>query len=58
MYIFTKENKKILDFTGGLGVLNHGHNNKRIMNLCSSFASIFNGIHKLVFSPYLDSFVT
>ena len=30
-YIYTKKGKKILDFTGGFGVLNHGHNNKRII---------------------------
>ena len=28
-YIFTKV-EKILDFTGGFGVLNHGHNNQGI----------------------------
>ena len=54
MYIFTKKNKKILDFTGGLGVLNHGHNNKRIMNTRIEFAKKSKmEVHKLVFSPYL-----
>ena len=30
-FIFTKSGKKIYDFTGGIGVLNHGHNNERIL---------------------------
>ena len=30
-YIYTKKGKKILDFTGGFGVLNHGHNHDRIL---------------------------
>ena len=29
--IYTKNGKKIYDFTGGIGVLNHGHNNERIL---------------------------
>ena len=29
--IFTNKNKKILDFTGGIGVLNHGHNHPKIL---------------------------
>ncbi|MHB8155481.1 MAG: aspartate aminotransferase family protein [Candidatus Omnitrophota bacterium] len=31
MYIYTEGGKKILDFSGGLSVLNHGHNHPRIM---------------------------
>ena len=31
--IFTKKNKKILDFTGGIGVLNHGHNHPKILKI-------------------------
>ena len=31
MYMYTRDDKKILDFTGGLGVLNHGHNHPRIL---------------------------
>lgn len=31
MYIYTEEGKKILDLSGGLSVLNHGHNHPRIM---------------------------
>ena len=31
MYIYTVDGRKILDFTGGLSVLNHGHNHPRIL---------------------------
>ena len=30
-YIYLKNKKKILDLTGGYGVLSHGHNNSRII---------------------------
>ena len=54
MYIYTNDNKKILDFTGGLGVLNHGHNNSRIKNTRINFVKNDKmEVHKLVFSPYL-----
>ena len=32
LYIYTESGKKVFDFTGGLGVLNHGHNHPRILN--------------------------
>ena len=54
MYIYTSDNKKILDFTGGLGVLNHGHNNSRIKNARINFVKNDKmEVHKIVFSPYL-----
>ena len=31
MYIYTRDGKKILDLTGGIGVLNHGHNDEKIL---------------------------
>ena len=31
MYIYTKNGKKIHDFTGGISVLNLGHNHPRIL---------------------------
>lgn len=31
MYIHTSDGRKILDITGGIGVLNHGHNHPRIL---------------------------
>ena len=38
MYYKTESGKKILDFTGGVGVLNHGHNNQRILDLRKKFS--------------------
>ena len=32
VYIYTTDGKKILDFTGGLGVLGLGHNHKNIIS--------------------------
>ena len=32
----TKDGKKILDFSGGIGVLNHGHNNEEILSALNS----------------------
>ena len=37
MYIYTENGKKILDFTGGFGVLNHGHNHDRIISIRKNF---------------------
>ena len=31
VWIYTKNNGKILDVTGGIGVLSHGHNHPRIL---------------------------
>ena len=31
-YIFLKNGRKIIDFTGGIGVLGHGHNNEKILS--------------------------
>ena len=54
MHIYTSDNKKILDFTGGNGVLNHGHNNTRIKNARINFVKNDKmEVHKIVFSPYL-----
>ena len=36
-YIYTQKGKKILDFTGGFGVLDHGHNHDRILNVRKDF---------------------
>ena len=37
MYIYTKGGKKILDFTCGVGVLGHGHNHPRIIEVRKKF---------------------
>ena len=52
-FLFTN-NKKILDLTGGIGVLNHGHNNTRILDERISFQKEKRmEVHKLFFSQYL-----
>ena len=52
-YIYSK-NKKILDLTGGIGVLNHGHNHPRIITERIKFQSEKRmEVHKLFFSQYL-----
>ncbi|SVE18462.1 uncharacterized protein METZ01_LOCUS471316, partial [marine metagenome] len=32
VWLYTGNNEKILDVTGGIGVLSHGHNHPRILN--------------------------
>ena len=48
------KNKKIIkDFTGGIGVLNHGHNHPRILKVRKEFNLNKNvEVHKNFFSPY------
>lgn len=54
LYIYTENNKKIYDFTGGIGVLNHGHNHPRILKVREDFAKKKRmEVHKNYFSPYL-----
>lgn len=53
-YITTKGKKKILDFTGGFGVLNHGHNNQRIIKTRIEFQNKKKvEVHKNFLCPYL-----
>ena len=37
VWLYTKNNEKILDVTGGIGVLSHGHNHPRILNARLNF---------------------
>ena len=54
MYMFTRNGKKILDFTGGLGVLSHGHNHPRILAARIKFQQEKRvEVHKVIFSPYM-----
>lgn len=54
IYIYTYDNKKIYDFTGGIGVLNLGHNHKRILKVRKEFAEKKKmEVHKNYFSPYI-----
>jgi len=53
-YIYTNQNKKILDFTGGLGVLNIGHNNPKIISERINYQkSKRMEVYKNYLSPYL-----
>ncbi len=53
-FIYTKSGKKIYDFTGGIGVLNHGHNNERILKIRNNFSEAKKmEVHKNYFSPYV-----
>ena len=54
MYIYTRDGKKILDLTGGIGVLNHGHNDEKILKARIKYQNEKRmEVHKLVFSPYI-----
>lgn len=54
VWIYTKNNQKILDVTGGIGVLNHGHNHPRILEARINFQKKKRmEVHKTIFSPYL-----
>lgn len=54
MYVYTDTGKKILDFTGGIGVLNHGHNHPRILAARKWFEDNKKmEVHKNYFSKYV-----
>ena len=54
MFIYTKDKRKIYDFTGGISVLNLGHNHPRILAARSKFnESKHMEVWKLFLSPYL-----
>ena len=54
IYIYTKNGEKILDFTGGIGVLNHGHNHPRILKARQQFQSEKRmEVHRNYFSQYI-----
>ena len=53
MYLYN-DKKKVLDFTGGFGVLNHGHNHQRILSVRKKFLEENRlEVHKIIFSKYL-----
>ncbi|MCE7082163.1 aspartate aminotransferase family protein [Streptomyces sp. ST2-7A] len=53
-YIHTRDGRRILDFTGGVGVLNHGHNHPRVLAARQRFQERRRmEVHKTYFSPYL-----
>ena len=52
--IYLKSGRVILDFTGGIGVLNHGHNHPRILEARVNFQRKKRlEVHKNFFSPYI-----
>lgn len=54
VWIYTKSGRKILDFTGGVGVLNHGHNHPAILKARKEYQEKKRmEVHKNFFSPYL-----
>jgi len=53
-WIYLKTGRQILDLTGGIGVLNHGHNHPRILKARSNFAAGKKmEVYKSFFSPYI-----
>lgn len=54
VFLFTSEGKKILDFTGGGGVLGLGHNHPKILNARINFQKEKKvEVHKIIFSKYM-----
>ncbi len=54
MYIEIADGRQILDFTGGIGVLNHGHNHPRIVAARRAYGEQQRmEVHKNFFSPYI-----
>ncbi len=53
VFIYTK-NKRILDITGGIGVLNHGHNHPKIIKSRIKYNKNFRlEVHKNILSPHV-----
>ncbi|WP_329269282.1 aspartate aminotransferase family protein [Streptomyces sp. NBC_01451] len=53
-WIHLRDGRRILDFTGGVGVLNHGHNHPRILKARDRFrAERRMEVHKNYLSPYV-----
>ena len=56
VHIYTNSGKKILDFTGGLGVLGIGHNHQRILDARIKFQKENKmEVHKILFSNYMGA---
>lgn len=54
VFLYTSNGKKILDFTGGLGVLGLGHNHPRILKARIDYQNEKKiEVHKIFFSKYL-----
>ena len=56
VHIYTNSGKKILDFTGGLGVLGLGHNHQKILDARINFQKQNKmEVHKILFSNYMGA---
>ena len=56
-YIISNDGERILDCTGGYGVLNHGHNHPRILKVRQDFQNQHRmEVHKNFFSVTILSF--
>ncbi len=54
VWINTRDGKRILDFTGAVGVLNHGHNHPRVLAARRRFQEQGRmEVHKAFLSPYI-----
>lgn len=54
MHIYTTDGRKILDFTGGVGVLNHGHNHPRLLKARIEYQQQKRmEVHKNLLSQYI-----
>ncbi|MER7836892.1 aminotransferase class III-fold pyridoxal phosphate-dependent enzyme [Streptomyces sp. NPDC096040] len=54
VWLHQRDGRRILDFTGGVGVLNHGHNHPRILAARRRFQEEHRmEVHKTYFSPYV-----
>jgi putrescine aminotransferase len=53
-WVHMRDGTRVLDLSGGVGVLNHGHNHPRILAARRRFAEARRmEVHKAFFSPYL-----
>lgn len=53
-WVHMRDGSRVLDLSGGVGVLNHGHNHPRILAARARFAQQRRmEVHKAFFSPYL-----
>ncbi|WP_213453321.1 aspartate aminotransferase family protein [Rhizomonospora bruguierae] len=53
-WVYMRDGSRVLDLSGGVGVLNHGHNHPRILAARRRFAEQRRmEVHKAFFSPYL-----
>ncbi len=53
-WVHMRDGQRVLDLSGGVGVLNHGHNHPRILAARQRFAQARRmEVHKAFFSPYV-----